>query len=911
MLEAGKQLGSYQIVALLGAGGMGEVYRARDRKLDRDVAIKVLPDIFATDPERLARFHREAQLLASLNHPNIGAIHDIQEDRGTRFLVLELLEGETLASRLKRGPLPIDDALEVCKQVAEALDAAHEKGIFHRDLKPANIQLISDGRAKVLDFGLAKMMQPETPGESSNSPTMSAAHTGDGIILGTAAYMSPEQARGRGVDKRTDVWALGCVLFEALTARQAFGGETVTDIIASVVKSEPDWSLLPPSTPAAVRALLRQCLRKQPRQRLHDVADARIAIEDALNEAPFREPAAVVSRGRGNWRWTSAAAVVSLLFGIAAGRLFQRPAQITPVVTRLEMAIRPAAELIDSISSVRPSRTAIAISPDGKRVVFSAFATSRGTASRVPQLYSRALDQSEAQPLSGTEQGTGPFFSPDGQWIGFRAGSKIKKVPVFGGPSDTICDVPDNARDWGATWADDGTIYFSVASGIYKVPSAGGTPMRWTTADTAKGERHLLPQALPGAKAILYTVAPEWEKARVVAHPTDGGAAKTLVEGAADARYVRTGHVLYMRMGTLMAVPFHVRDLKLGGAPVAMLEDLMQAINAPNTADETGAGQFAVSDSGTLLYLNGGIYPPIETSLEWLDRKGNAQLVSSAPAKAYIGVRLSPDEKRAAVFTRAPVPNSIDVWVYDMTRGVLSRMTSSGVNVFPVWSPDGKQLIYGATSSAGVRNLHLLNLDTGRAEPLAPVAEPQSPSSWTPHGNLVAFVQQTAKVAQLLTLPMDGDRKPRLFLESRFTLTHPEFSPDGKWIAYSSNESGRSEVYVQPYPGPGERVTISGEGGNSSLWTANGREIVYNSGGKFLSVAVTSLNPLRTESPQLLFETKEGDYVNTTPTRGWDATRDAQRFLLLRRQESKDQAVKQIHAVLNWFEELKRRAPAK
>ena len=617
-LTRGTKLESFEIVDLLGAGGMGEVYRARDTRLNREVAIKVLPQAFATDPERLSRFQREAHVLASLNHPNIGAIHGLQESSGSRFLVLELVEGETLASRLKRGPVPVDDAVELLKQIASALEAAHEKGVLHRDLKPANIEITPEGVVKVLDFGLAKMLETDVaaPNDPSNSPTLSVGQTLGGAILGTAAYMSPEQARGRTVDKRTDIWAFGCVAYEMLTGQQTFGGETVTDIVAAVMKGEPDWSRLPAATPSPLHLLLRQCLRKQAKERLHEIADARIALEDAFTETAL--PAAASTARVPARRWMVLVFLVLVILpviGFVAGRL-----SYSPVTTYVSVSLGRGEKLVGSISSVRPSRTAFAVHPEGKTIVFNGDALDSP-----PRLYIREFEKPEAVAMAGTESARGPFFSHDGQWVGFFANAQIKKVPVAGGPAVVICDVSkDTAGLFGASWSEDGTIFFSDRSeGISSVASSGGTMERLTRSEAAKGERHLLPHVLPGGKSVLFTsvINADWARGRIMVYLRDTKEIREVVQGGVDARYVSTGHLLFMKMGTLTAVPFDVAQLRTTGEPLALMDNVMQAVNSPNGDDETGSGQFAISKTGTLVYAAGGMHPSVESSLVWVDRK--------------------------------------------------------------------------------------------------------------------------------------------------------------------------------------------------------------------------------------------------------------------------------------------------
>ena len=912
-LPEGTRLGPYEIVAPLGAGGMGEVYRATDSTLKRQVAVKILPPAMAADPDRLARFQREAEVLASLNHPHIAAVYGLEHASNMKALVMELVEGPTLADRIERGAIPVDEALSIARQIAEGVEAAHAQGIIHRDLKPANIKVREDGTVKVLDFGLAKLTESASPGpaggsDPSQSPTLTspAARTGMGIILGTAAYMSPEQARGRAVDKRTDIWAFGAVFYEMLTGARAFEGDDVTEMMAAVVKSTPNWAALPTDVPQPVVTLIQRCLAKDRNERIGDISVARFVLADhatlsgvhgdAVKPTPRRRRAMPVA--------LAAMLLVGAAIGMSLGGIIPRQSTTVPPLTHLQMSVAPADYLLPSFS-VRPSRTAIAISPDGRVVVFS------GAGNAATQLYRRSLDQADATPLAGTEGAVGPFFSPDGGWIGFWADNKIKKVPTAGGPPFTICDTPPGSI-WGASWAEDGTIFFASRTGISRVSAAGGTPSTVTQPD---GKRHLLPHPLPRGNALLITqlssvdhAASQWEKANVILHSMADGQQRVILSGAADARYVDTGHLVYMKTGTLMAVPFNLQSLELTGAPMALIEGVMQAVNAPNLADETGAGQYAVSDSGTLVYAGGGIGPVFHRSLVWVGRDGTAQPVATAPAGPFLNPRLSPDGRRIAVSVRQGATRASDLWVYDAERGAPTRVSFDGANA-AIWSPDSKRLVYGAG------RLFVTNADgTGRPEQLTIGDDNQTPSSWAGSG-AIAFLQRTAGgLNGIWVLPFDGDRKPTLFLESRFTLWHPAFSPDGRWIAYVSHESGGEEVYVQPYPGPGEKVRVSIAGGSEPIWTSRGLELLYRSGGpdeqQFLSAAIVSLSPFRTATPRVLFKSKPGEYDRTAPVSAWDAAADGQRLLLLRNHESTDKPVTAMHVVLHWADELKRRVLA-
>jgi serine/threonine-protein kinase len=906
-LTAGTRLGAYDVVGPLGAGGMGEVYRATDSRLKRQVALKILPEAVAADPERLARFQREAEVLASLNHPHIAALYGIEEAAGTQALVMELVEGATLAERIAEGPLPVDEALVLARQIAAALEAAHERGIVHRDLKPANIKIRDDGTVKVLDFGLAKLTERGAAGrvdsgDPSQSPTLtSPAMTEIGIILGTAAYMSPEQARGRAVDKRTDVWAFGAVLYEMLTGVRAFDGEDVTEMMASVVKSTPDWSALPASAPAHVVTLIQRCLEKDRNARIGDIAVARYLLTEAGEPRANAATATTTRRTGPSWAIAVPLTLGGLVAGLAIGWAVSRGQAVAEPVAHLQMGVAPADQLVGSIASVRPARTALSLTPDGRTVVFA------GAKGRATQLYARPLDRPAATPIPGTEGATGPFLSPDGASVGFWSGTTLKKVALAGGLAATIADLP-SSRNWGGSWGDDGTILFTGREGIWAIPSMGGTPTSVTTADVATGERHILPRALPGGRAILYTSVNTagWNTANIVLLAAGSREPRVLAQGGVDARYVGTGHILYMKSGTLMAVPFDLESLQVTGTAVPMVENVMQAMNQPNGSDETGMGQFAVSSSGTLLYLTGGLSPNLESAWWWIDRTRPAQAAAAGPVGAYLFSRLSPDGTRVAANVRRPSSRIADIWVYDLTRGAPTRLTFDGANSWPVWSPDGKRLAY-STSTGGASNLFVINADgSGKPERLTTSDHTQTPSSWTAPANAIVFLQRTQPDTNgIWVLPLNGARTPTLFLESRFSLSHPEVSPDGRWMAYVSNESGTHEVFVQPYPGPGEKVRISTAGGTEPVWNPNGRELLYRNDGKVFSVAITSTSPLRADSPKLALETKPGEYDSTSPIRSWSVSADGRRFLLPKF-EYRDTPVTAFNIVLNWTEELTR-----
>lgn len=893
-LAAGTRLGSYQIEAPLGAGGMGEVYRAGDSKLGRDVAIKVLPEAFTDNPERLERFEREARLLASLNHPNIGSIYGLEESDGIRFLVLELVPGQTLAERIhaaalqQRQPLDVQSELKICRQIAEALEAAHEKGIIHRDLKPANIKITPDGKVKVLDFGLAKAFAPhEASADLSNSPTRVMQTMHQGVILGTAAYMSPEQARGKQLDKRTDIWAFGCVLYETLAGRRAFGGETVSDTMAALLKEDPDWSALAPGTPTKIRDLLRRCLQKDPWQRLHDVADARIEIDEALSGPSLQGPEAAptVSRHR---RWSHA--IPWILSGLMA-------AIALIAVWSLQQTPRPEARNAIWVTLTLPPKTsvalgrgsAVALSPDGLRVVFGASSGGR------TQLYLRRLDRLESTPIDGTENASNPFFSPDGQWIGFFAGGKLMKVSILGGAPVTICDAR-NPR--GEAWGPDDMIVFTPngAAGLWRVPAAGGAPQALTT--LKKGElSHRWPQVLPGGKEVLFTIWNDtgFDTGRIAVQSLQTGQSRVLLEGGGYARYVapvsdsgETGYLVYARTEGLLAVPFDLRSLQVTGPSVPVLEGLITNLS--------GGAHYCFSSEGSLVYLPGTM-GEVERTLLWVDRKGTAQPLAQIPGMSRF-YRLSPDGRRLAR-NNTQGPNR-DIWLYELDRGISTRLTFGADNLLPIWTPEGKRVTY--SSGLPIKNLFWKSADgSGTEEQLTTGTNNQYASSWSPDGKALAYVEfDPSQGSDIWILPRDGERKPRPYLQTPFSEGNPMFSPDGKWLAYQSNESGRFEVYVQPFPGGGEKIQISTEGGMTPLWEPNGRELFYRSRDKIMAVAITAQPQFKAERPKMLFE---GPYDE-----GYDVASNGQRFLMMKAIEQ-ESAPTQMNLVLNWFEELKRRMP--
>jgi Tol biopolymer transport system component len=904
---------------------MGDVYRGHDSTLGRDVAIKILPATLTTDGGRLARFDREARVLASLNHPHIGAIYGHEEFESQRGLILEFVDGETLAERLRRGPVPLTEALQIARQIADGLAAAHEKGIVHRDLKPANIKITSAGVVKVLDFGLAKAAD-RTPDAVSKVPTVTIGGTNDGAILGTAAYMSPEQARGQAVDKRTDIWALGCVLYEMLTGAQPFTGDNSVDLAAAVTIVEPDWSALPSATPAPIVKLLGRCLAKDRGRRLSDVADARLEIDDALAAPTIGTPTPTTSRERSKPRvWTAAALTAGLVAGAAVAAFVIRPLgarhQASTEVTRVFMDVAPAEQLratpVDETYGLgRPGRNAMVFAPDGRSLVFSAI---RGGQQ---QLYWRSLAELVAEPIAGTEGGETPFFSPDGKWLGFwaiddpgatdRINGSLRKVPLpRGGPAVKVCATP---VIFGASWGSNDTIVFAQRTGgLWQVSAAGGSPWSLTTIDATKAEfSHRLPFVLPGSKAVLFTathaIVPNWDRTEIFLQSLVTGERKVLIEGGADARYMPTGHLVYMRAGTLMAVPFDLDRLTVTGGPVALIADVMQAINSFFPID-TGNGQFSVSSSGALVYLPGGLPPDEEQSLLWVDRSG-AERPLSVPVGPYRAPRLSPDGQRLAFWT-----NSLDlhVEVYDLLRGGRIRLTTDGRYGGPSWTPDGTRVAFTAADPP-YRLLWRAADGSGAIEQLTITENLGAPQSWTPDGSTMAFTDFHPETGEdIWVLQLHGDRRPRPFLHTPFHEAQPQFSPDGHWLAYVSNESGRTEVYVQLYPGPGARHLISTEGGFQPAWSRDGRELFFTTlpspegNIKVMAVSVTAGGKFTVGTPRALFK---GRYASNPTVRQYDVAPDG-RFLMMRETKRPPMKPTQMILVQNWLEELKARVPTK
>jgi len=893
-LSAGTRFGPYEVQAPLGAGGMGEVYQARDTKLNREVALKVLPENLAGDLDRMARFRREAQVLASLNHANIAAIYGIEDAANPPALIMELVEGLTLANRIAHGPIPAAEAIPLAQQIADALDYAHEKGIAHRDLKPANIKITPDGKSKVLDFGLAKVLQPDLSGSSdpSSSPTFTCAHTLAGMILGTAAYMSPEQAKGKIVDRRTDIWAFGCVLYEMLTGTPAFDGETITDTLAAIVRAEPEWSRLPSETPRKLRELLQRCLRKDPKQRLQSMGDARIALDEAFSDS--NDPSPVSTQLLPQSRKSTTAWILASLLVLAiavalagwwkASSFSERPLQ------RFQLNLGP------DESFNFEGNPPLAISPDGTRV---AYAARRGA---LAQIYVRSLDHLEALPLAGTEGAIGPFFSPDSKWIGFNARGRLMKVPAFGGPVVDLCAVNNNSR--GASWGPDGNIYASLSAtlGLMRVPASGGDPQPITTLDPQKKERtHRWPQVLPDGKTVLFTVgtadSPEfYDDSEIDAVSIATGKRTAILKGASMAAYVPTGHLIYVRGGQLFAVPFDASRLQVTGTATPIVSNV--------AADSSSGAAFFSISNGHLFYISG---PTINerNSLAWVDRSG-AFIDLPAPPHHYRDIRLSPDGQRAAVVI---AERTQDVWIYDVRGNTLSRLTFEGQDLSPIWTPDGKRIIYQAALGGGLSQLKWIPVDgSGPSQALVePDSKSRFPVSVSPDGKYLSY--ETVNGGMML-LPLEGDRKPIPISSVDSNALSPAFSPDGRWIAYVSNQNANFQVFVQPYPPTGGRWQVSTQEGDKPRWTNGengGKQLFYIDGkDNVMVVSIDTKTGFKVGTPQIFFK---GLYHPAGSTNDYSVTPDGRRIIVMKNVEGANAPTHMV-IVLNWFEELHRLAAA-
>jgi Tol biopolymer transport system component len=877
---------------------MGEVYRATDTHLGREVAIKVLPDAFAHDPERLARFEREARTLAALNHPNIAAIYGVESSpstgsgqAGIHALVMELVEGPTLADRLVHGALPIDEALAIAKQIAEALEAAHDHGIVHRDLKPANIKVRTDGTVKVLDFGLAKTLDAReasglggTAGASLSPTITTPAMTQMGMILGTASYMSPEQARGHSVDRASDIWAFGCVLYEMLGGRLAFAGETITDVLGGIVRVDPDWSALPADIPDTIRALVRHCLQKDRKRRLKDIGDARVEIEDALaaDGSSVRAAKPIPARTHARWAWVAGGGVLAVIAAVSLPLALVHVREPAPD----DRAIRFDVILPDKVTQMGAPP---AISPDGRRLAFVANLAGR------TQVWIRSLDSAVAQPLTGTDGADYPFWSPDSRFIGFFAGGKLRKIDASGGPPQVICDAPLGR---GGAWNEDGVIVFAptAAGPLSRVASAGGIPKPVTTLDVSNGEvYHRSPSFLPDGRRFLFLVQGSETSNGIHVGSLDSEGHRLVLNATSSGVFIAAGYLLFVRERTLMAQRLDVGTLALTGDafPVAESVGLYSAVSAT----------FSVSANGVLAYTSGTGGIGGSRQLTWFDRAGNVveRIRSQMP---LADVALSPDGRQAAVQFTA---NNQDIWVVDLIRaGVPSRLTfNPAVEDFPVWSPDGHRILYTSTAGGGQNLYSKLASGAGSEEDVLKSAAIKRPTDWSP--SYILFEEDNPNSqADLWALPLSGDKKPMLVLGTPFSEMQGRLSPDGKWMAYISNETGSVEVYVQSFPPSAGKWQLSSGGGVTPRWRRDGRELFYLAPDRKIMSVDVSTNGATFEhgSPRALFEAPV-DAVNTTATNRYDVSADGKRFLVNASIENVNVSTAPITIVVNWLAGLK------
>jgi serine/threonine-protein kinase len=878
---------------------MGEVYRARDTKLNRDVALKILPDVFANDPDRLARFTREAQTLASLNHPNIAQIHGLEDSLAVRALVMELVDGPDLAQRIALGPLPVDEAVAIARQIAEAIEAAHELGIVHRDLKPANVKVRDDGTVKVLDFGLAKAFEgsaPSAAGPLSLSPTFaSPVVTGMGMVMGTAAYMAPEQAKGKVVDRRADIWAFGVVFYEMLTGRALFEAETVSEVLASVIMRDPDLSALPSSVPAPVKHLIARCLVKDPKLRLRDIGEARLSLSGSILTVPEVSAPVVPSRPAGGRLWPIVAGGLALALAVTGTMLWRVSATPSDLaVTRFE--VRPP----DKTSLVLVARPSVALSPDGSMMAFVASTES------ISRLYLRSIADITPRVLPGTEGASNPVFSTDGREIAFFTAGRLKKTTLDGAVT-TVTEAGGDGDPRGIAWLPDGTlVYASLAAGpLLQVPSTGGTPRALTTLDEKTGERtHRWPFALPGGKAVLFTVgslgSPDnYDTATIDAVEVATGTRHTVLKGASSARYANTGHLLFARESSLYSIAFDADSLTTRGSPVQVLP----GVNGDTT---TGASHISVADNGTLAYTPGSALAAANR-LVWVDRTGAGQPLE-LPQGLYFDPRISPDGTRVAVVWQTLTAGSGDVWISDLTRKTFTRLSFSGNASAPVWSADGKTIYYTHRDPTARRTTVMRKPADGsrEAESLVVLDSRAYLKAVTPDGGLAlidyARVAAAGGSGEVSTLKLVANAKPESLVATTFDDFSGAWSPDGRWLAYQSDESGRAEIYVREMSSAGGRWQVSTMGGEEPGWSPDGHELYYRNETQMMAVSVDTRTTFAPTAPRVLFN---GVYNLRSDTGvSYAIHPKGDRFLMVRLIE--EDVASTMLVVTNWFADLRR-----
>ena len=869
---SGTRLGAYELVGEIGAGGMGEVYRARDTTLGREVAIKFVNPTLAGDADTLTRLRREARALASLNHPHVATVHELAEFDGFCGLVMELVTGQTLAEAIAHGPLPVPEVLRLGAQVAAALEAAHERGLVHRDLKPANIKITSDGVVKVLDFGLAKSQPGQGDPHALGAST--AMGTAAGVVLGTINYMSPEQARGLPVDRRTDVWAFGCVVFEMLTGRRVFEGASATDSLVMILEHEPDWSMLPANTPAAVRHLLRRCLAKDTRHRLRDAGDARLELEDAAT--PSASTDATVAPAVAPHGTRVGVAVLGLIaagIGAALAALALQPDARKPASeVRFGVAL-PAGEQLGATEF-----PALAVSPDGRLITYVA---ERGAST---QLMLRRLNATDAVALAGTANAISPFFSPDGDWIGFFADGSLKKVPTAGGPPVIICPADTG---FGGTWGVDGTIVFAATTGspLSRVSASGGIPSRATRLDAERGEfSHRWPELLPDGKTVLFTVGTkgEWDEADIVAQSLESGRREIALKGGTHPHYLASGHLLFTHAGAVWVAPFDAKQLKTTGPPSRALEAVV--------ASADGAAQFAVSRSGTVVYVPAGTG---DTGRRIVTVDGANETPLAAPPRAYVAPRVSPNGQRVVV---AVSDEAEHLWVYDLAAGASKQLTFAAANRTPIWTPDGNRVTFSSNRN-GPLNLFVVPVEgSGVPERLTTSDNLQLPGSWSPDGSVLAFVEQRPTSGRDIWMLRHGN-EPTPWADSTFDESAPRFSPDGRWVAYVSNASGRAEIFVGGATTSKAARKISSDGGMEPVWSRDGGALFFRAGERLMAVPVLDPTTLRLGRVHQAFE---GDVEpGNLDMANYDVMSGTGRFVMIA-SASPEARTSDFRVVLNW-----------
>ena len=891
-LLRGTRVGPYDIIELLGEGGMGTVYRARDPRLQRDIAVKAIRAELTADRERLARFQREARLLASLTHPNIATIFGLEEVDGIPFLVMELVPGVTLAERLAEGPIPVNESLSIASQIAAGMEAAHEQAVIHRDLKPANIKLTPAGTVKVLDFGLAKALTASSSASAlAHSPTLTAG-TGEAVILGTAAYMSPEQTRNKDVDRRTDVWAFGCVLYDMFTGKPAFAGDTLSDTIAAILTRDPDWSQLPDAVPPSIRQLLKRCLEKDSKRRLRDIGDARLEIDEALarssgGSALTSIPSEVAVPAAAPPLPGRAPIIGPYLGGAFAAGLLAGAALLWLLLPKAAVAVRPVVQFSVPLGGERLAGIdfpAVAFSPAETHI---AYIGSRGDRQ---QLFIRSLSGVTSEPIAGTDGALGPFFSPDGQWVGFFAEGKLKKVPVKGGP---VRDVADAPIGFGASWGPDNTIVYAPNNGsaLWLVSADGGQAHAITKVDIARGEfSHRWPQIVNAGRSVLFTVGTQgsWDDADIVLQAIKTGERHTIVQGGTVPHYIRN-QLFYVRAGAVLAASFDPASPRVVADASRVLEGVAESAD--------GAAQLSISPTGSAVFVPASGGPGARTMV-WVDGAGRIQPLP-APPRAYSQPRLSPDGRTIALTISSG--DRDDVWTYDIARNALTQLTFDGGSD-PVWSRDGLRLLFSA-SRGGPMALFWKRADgNGAEERVTHASRPQVGGSTAADGT-VALVETDSAHGRDISLVHSGDTASRAFLATQANEGAPAFSPDGRWIAFVSDESGRNEVHAASVSDPARRVAVSTTGGTEPVWRQDGAEIFYRSGTKLMAAGIRAGPSLSAEKPRALFEGSFEAGASGRP--GYDVSADGTRFLMMAARND-DQSLQQLRVVLSWTDSLKR-----